>query len=94
MKKTLLLIGVLLLCLTSAAFGYYEGSNMKNSYPTFKEKIPYAATQKDVSKYAEKASNYIDACNNDIRMIEIERNAATQESNAAIQKYNQFRSRF
>lgn len=94
MKKTLLLIGVLLLCLTSAAFGYYEGSNMKNSYPAFKEKMPYAATQKDAAKYAEKARNYIDACNNDIKLIQEMRDAATEKSNAVVQKYNQFRSRF
>lgn len=94
MKKTLLVIGILLLCLTSAAFGYYEGSNMKNSYPAFKEKMPYAATQKDAAKYSEKARNYIDACNNDIQLIEQMRDAATEESNAVIQKYNQFRSRF
>lgn len=94
MKKLILCLGITMLCLTSAAFGYYQGSNMSSSYPAFKEKLPYAATEKNIAKYTEKAQNYINACNNDISTIESARDLAIRESQEVLQKYREFRSKF
>lgn len=88
MKKTLLSLLVIFLCLTSAALGYYGGSNMGYHYPNFSSYVPYNASYDQVKRYSEEGERYIKACDSDIYLIQEQRNKAVRDVNSAVSSYN------
>ena len=87
MKKISLCLIVTMMCLTSAALGFYGGSNM-GYYPSFNKYLGYNASHSDVERYVKDAKSYIQACDNDIRSIQREKGYAIDEANNAVNSYN------
>lgn len=91
MKKILLCFIVAFMCLTSAALGYYGGSNMSYYYPSFRSYISFNPSYEEAQRYVEDAKRYIKACDSDIELIQTERNRAVREANNVINSYNMSR---
>ncbi len=90
MKRTLLILLLLLFCSTSVAFGYIiGGSNFGFSgYPDFNPFISYNPSKADVESIVAEAKTYVENGNYDIQRIRRAQNDAIQKANDAVANYN------
>ncbi len=90
MKKTLLLTAVFAISLASAALGYVAGgSNLGfGGYPEFREYLSHNPSRNDVEYYIQKAKDYVENGNNDIRRVKEAQDEAIEKANKAVSDYN------
>lgn len=91
MKKIAYVLAVLMLCVTSVAFGARWGSNIMGiypDYPNFSGGFLYRPSRAEVQAYVDEAKEYVEACDNDIETIRNKRNTAVRKANEAISNYN------
>lgn len=93
MKKFLILtLGIITLSASSLAVGYAWGhatkSNLYGDYPEFNEYLPHNPGKHQLQEFIQKAKDYDEACDNDMKMISKARERAYNKANAVITEYN------
>lgn len=102
MKKTILIVLIILLCSMSIAFGYVIGSSNfpLADYPAFRgyppskpysrDSFAMSSYRSEVESYVDSANRYVEACKNDIQRIIESAEKAKRDANNAIEEYNSF----
>lgn len=88
--KRIVFVLIIGLCMTwSFSVGCaYGASNIAGYYPRFDRFLSLSPSRDEVVDFVESAKDYVEACNNDIEMIAIERDNAINAANDAITNYN------
>lgn len=103
-RKLAFILFSVVLSSSSVAFGFMIGStNLVTGYPNFYERSPsppYGASSymreqyhNDVVDYVNRAKEYVDASNNDIKTIQDSRNEVIDSINRTIDEHNVFFNR-
>jgi hypothetical protein len=92
MKKFMILtLSIITLSVSSLAVGFAWGhatkSNMYGGYPEFNGYLPHESGKHQVKEYIQKAKDYDEACENDMKMISEARERAFNKTNDVINEY-------